>query len=55
MVWTVGQDDGCVIFEAPDESKAANLLVNLAKDGNVQTETMRCDDHGEFESVLKTG
>ncbi len=53
QTWTVGQYDGCVIFEAPDEATASALLVKLAKDGNVRTQTMRCYDTREFEIVLK--
>lgn len=53
QTWTVGQYDGCVIFEAPDETTGAALLVKLAKDGNVRTQTMRCYDNEEFESIVK--
>ena len=41
QVWTVGQYDGCVVFEVPDEAVGAALLVKLAKNGNVRTRTMR--------------
>jgi uncharacterized protein with GYD domain len=54
QVWTVGEYDGCVVFEVPDEATGAALLVKLAKDGNVRTQTMRCYDNQEFETVLKT-
>lgn len=53
QLWTVGQYDGCVIFEAPDETVGSGLLVKLAKDGNVRTQTMQCYKHQEFEAVLK--
>lgn len=53
QVWTVGQYDGCVVFETPDEATGSALLINLAKDGNVRTQTMRCYDNQEFENVLK--
>ena len=51
--WTVGQYDGCVVFEVPDETTGSALLVKLAKDGNVRTQTMRCFDNEEFNSVLQ--
>ena len=35
--WAVGDADGCVIFEVPDEQTGATLLLALAKDGNVRT------------------
>ena len=53
QTWTVGQYDGCVIFEVPDDSTGTALLVKLAKDGNVRTQTMRCYDNQEFANVLK--
>ena len=53
QVWTVGQYDGCVVFEVPDETVGSSLLIKLAKNGNVRTQTMRCYDNQEFEMVLK--
>jgi uncharacterized protein with GYD domain len=53
QVWTVGQYDGCVVFEVPDETVGSALLFKLAKNGNVRTQTMRCYDNQEFETVLK--
>lgn len=53
QTWTVGQYDGCVIFEAPDEATGSALLVKLAKDGNVRTQTMRCYDNQEFANIVK--
>jgi len=53
QTWTVGQYDGCVIFEAPDEAAGSALLVKLAKDGNVRTQTMRCFDNQEFANIVK--
>ena len=53
QVWTIGQYDGCVVFEVPDEIVGSALLIKLAKNGNVRTQTMRCYDNQEFETVLK--
>lgn len=53
QTWTVGQYDGCVIFEAPDEVIGSALLLKLAKDGNVRTQTMRCFDNREFANIAK--
>lgn len=50
--WTVGDADGCVVFEAPDEASGTALLVKLAKEGNVRTRTMRVFDTQEFQQVL---
>jgi len=53
QVWTVGQYDGCVVFEVPDETIGSALLIKLAKNGNVRTQTLRCYDNQEFETVLR--
>ena len=50
--WSVGEVDGCVLFEVPDEETGARLLLALAKDGNVRTRTMRLYDTQEFQQVL---
>ena len=50
--WAVGDADGCVTFEVPDEQTGASLLLALAKDGNVRTKTMRVYDTQEFQQVL---
>ena len=50
--WAIGEYDGCVVFEVPDEQTAAGLLVSLARDGNVRTQSMRLYDTREFEEVL---
>lgn len=51
--WAVGDSDGCVLFEAPDEHTGAALLLSLAKEGNVRTRTMRLFDESEFKQVWK--
>lgn len=50
--WAIGEVDGCVVFEAPDETTASKLLVQLAKDGNVRTRTSRILNNEEFQKVL---
>ncbi len=37
--WGVGQYDGAVVFEAPDEETATSLLLKLAHDGFVRTQS----------------
>lgn len=39
--WAIGEFDGCVIFETPDDQSAAALLLTLGQDGNVRTKTQR--------------
>jgi len=54
QTWTVGQYDGCVVFEVPDEATGSVLLVKLAKDGNVRTQTMRCYNNDEFATIVES-
>ncbi len=50
--WALGQYDGAVIFEAPDEETATSLLLKLDQKGNVRTQTMRIYNEQEFTSIL---
>jgi uncharacterized protein with GYD domain len=49
--WALGETDGCVIFEAPNEEMAAALLLTLGKLGNVRTRSLRIFDETEFARV----
>jgi len=50
--WAIGENDGCFIFEAPDEATATKLLLDLGRKGNVRTRTMRVLDETEFRNSL---
>ncbi len=50
--WSVGDADGCVLFEVPDEQTGAALLLGLAKEGSVRTRSMTLYDTEEFQQVL---
>lgn len=50
--WALGEFDGCVIFETPDDQSAAVLLATLGQDGNVRTKTQRVFDEVEFQAVM---
>lgn len=50
--WSVGEVDGCVVFETPDETTAAALLLSLGKQGHVRTRTLRVYDDQEFQQIL---
>ena len=52
--WTQGPFDGVLIFEAPDDETASALMVHLASQGNVQTQTVRAHTAAEMEKVLST-
>jgi uncharacterized protein with GYD domain len=52
VYWTLGQYDGVVIVEAPDDESATGVLLNLAAQGNVRTQTLRAFNASEMEGVL---
>jgi uncharacterized protein with GYD domain len=53
IYWAVGNRDGAVIFEAPDEHTGAALLLKLSAEGFVRTQTLRVYDADEFQQVLE--
>ena len=52
IFWTLGEYDGLLIFDAPDEVAATTMLFNLGAMGNVQTSTMRAFRTNEVEQML---
>lgn len=50
--WAVGQYDGALILEAPNEGTAAVLLLKLAHEGYVRTQSLRLFDAEEFTKFL---
>jgi uncharacterized protein with GYD domain len=52
VYWSIGQYDGAVIFEAPSESTATALLLNLGRQGFVRTQTLRVLGEAEFKATL---
>ncbi len=53
LYWAIGESDGAVIFQAPDETTATALLLKLAEEGFVRTKTSRLFDETEFSSILE--
>lgn len=52
IYWAMGQFDGAVILDAPDDQTATSLMVALSRAGNVQTRTTRLYDESEFSSIV---
>ena len=52
VYWTLGNHDGVLIIEAPDDETAAAVLLSLGSNGNVRIKTLRAFDWPEFQSVL---
>jgi|SRR5208282_2308303 len=54
MYWTLGRYDGVLIFEAPDDERAAALLCRLVSKGAVRTETLRAFDAEAARTILQS-
>lgn len=52
IYWTLGDYDGVLIFEAPDDEAATTLLLHLGVSGNVQTTTVRAFTAAEMDKML---
>ena len=51
--WTLGDYDGLLIFDAPDDETAAAMLLHLGSLGNVHTSTVRAFTSAEMDGILK--
>lgn len=49
---TMGQFDGLVIAEFPDDDTAARAALTLGRSGNVTTETLRAFTLKEFRAIV---
>lgn len=52
IYWILGELDGVLIFEAPDDETAAALLLHIGAAGNVHTKSMRAFDAAEMNKIL---
>ena len=52
IYWTLGDVDGVLIFEAPDDETAATLLLHIGAAGNVHTKSMRAFNAAEMDKIL---
>ena len=52
IYWTLGDQDGVLIFEAPDDETATILLLHLGAAGNVHTTTVRAFTAAEMDGIL---
>ncbi|HVS15906.1 MAG TPA: GYD domain-containing protein [Thermoanaerobaculia bacterium] len=53
VFWTLGSHDGVLVFDAPDAETATALLIELARGGNVRTDTLRAFDEAEMGKLLE--
>ena len=52
IYWTLGDHDGLLILEAPDDETAGAFILHLDALGNVQTTTGRAFTAAEMERIL---
>ena len=52
IYWAIGETDGVVIFDVPDEGTAATLLLHLASEGFVRTRSLRLLSEAEFKEAV---
>ena len=52
VYWTMGDHDGILILEAPDDETANTFLLSLGMMGNVQTTTVRAYTAPEMDKIL---
>ena len=52
LYWTMGQVDGVLIFDAPDEETATAAMMHLGSSGNVHTQTARAFEASEMQQIL---
>lgn len=51
--WTLGQYDGVLIAEAPDDETVTRVLLAIGMQGNVRTATMRCFSEEEMARIVQ--
>lgn len=54
-VWTMGDYDIVVLFEAPDDETATSLALGVCSLGNVRTATTRAFTAEEMRSIVESG
>jgi uncharacterized protein with GYD domain len=52
IYWTLGDHDGVLIFEAPNDETATAMLLHLGAAGNVHTTTVRAFTAAEMDKIL---
>jgi uncharacterized protein with GYD domain len=52
IYWTLGPFDGLVIMDAPDEQAVTAAMLQLAAQGNVQTQTARAFGANEIDEII---
>jgi uncharacterized protein with GYD domain len=53
VYWTLGQYDVVLVFDAPDDETASQLMMVLGMQGNVRSSTMRAFSDQEMTRIIK--
>ncbi len=51
--WTLGQYDGIIISEAPDDEAASRQLLGAGMQGNIRTTTLRAFSEDEMTRIVQ--
>jgi len=52
IYWTMGDYDGVIVFEAPDDETATSGMLSLGLEGNVTTKTLRAFTANEMKPII---
>jgi uncharacterized protein with GYD domain len=52
IYWTLGDHDGLLVLDAPDDETATAVMLQLGAKGNVHTSTCRAYSAAEMERIL---
>jgi len=53
VYWTLGAFDVVVVFEAPDDEMATQLMMSVGMQGNVRSTTMRAFNEQDMAAIIK--
>jgi uncharacterized protein with GYD domain len=52
IYWTLGENDGVIIFDAPDDQSATAVMLQVSSQGFVHTSTCRAFAATEMERIV---
>lgn len=53
FMWALGQYDGFVLAEAPDDETVTSALLAVAQAGNAKTQTLRAFNEEEMKRIIE--
>ena|SRR2546421_11469819 len=52
VYWTLGQYDGVLVFDAPDDETATAMMMGIGRMGNIRSQTLRAFSRDEIGGIL---